>query len=145
MDIDLQRPFFLNQYLAQFDWILFMNTATFINCNTDIRHIIEYHKEYHNGNVKEINNDLSFIINGYGQANNSIIHSNVWLLKNNDWSHRFLTDWIYIIQNSDESTDIQKFGIVQDTNKYAVAMDNVIFNRFFQYHSKNSFEDESEC
>eukprot|EP01084_Bolivina_argentea_P079963 144906_1 len=96
-----QKPFMINYFLDAYDWILYVDFDTmFYDCHTP--HSLE-------------NNVIKYAINlhAHHTENGSLIslifakemwyyllNTGCFMIKNNEWSHQILTQWMYITDNA---------------------------------------------
>eukprot|EP01083_Nonionella_stella_P290154 987350_1 len=90
-----QKPFLIAKYLSDFDWILWVDYDTiFLNCENKAEDVINYAHFVH-----PHHDQISLI---FGGERFSTINAGVWFIKNTEWSHQFLADWMYIEENAEQ-------------------------------------------
>lgn len=93
-----QKPFLMEQYLSDYEWMVWMDYDTiFLNCNNKIQDIIHFAQHTHPR--RDGSDGISLI---FGAERFATINAGVWMMKNSEWSHSFLRDWMYLEQNAEK-------------------------------------------
>eukprot|EP01084_Bolivina_argentea_P079961 144902_1 len=125
-----QKPFLLNKFLSYYDWILYVDYDTiFVHCiNYRIEDIIINHAYYlhNNNNNNNNNNTISIILGGERFAT---INAGVFIIKNNEWSHKFLSNWMYIENNAEKYQLLKVDNVHRDQPLFVALLQGFDINR----------------
>lgn len=90
-----QKPFLINKFLLAFDWLLFVDWDTlFQNCQNRVEDVIEFAQYKHPQKAKNIS-----II--FGAEKFATLNAGVWIIRRNEWSRKFISDWMFIEENAE--------------------------------------------